>query len=156
MHTFSFDWFLSGLKHSPLLSNLSTRPGFSLGNLGSLSSKENEFKISIPFFSSAPFNFFKISRWTWFFKGDATRLKSCLALRLISKRTILYKSYACVLKDLYLKLQFLQQRKPPLSSVSQQAALSWSAIEDWDSHNFVSSWEANTWGPPGFWTTDVM
>jgi hypothetical protein len=35
-------------------------------NLGSLSSKENEFKIGMPF------NFFKVSRWTWFFKGGAT------------------------------------------------------------------------------------
>ena len=31
------------------------------------------------------FNFFKISRWTWFLKRDTTRLKLGLALRLISK-----------------------------------------------------------------------
>ena len=54
---------------SSLLSNLSARPGFSLVNLGSLSSKQNEFKISISFRQHASFNFFKISRWTWFFKG---------------------------------------------------------------------------------------
>ena len=37
------------IYNSPLLSNLSARSGFSLVNLGSLSSKENEFKISILF-----------------------------------------------------------------------------------------------------------
>ena len=36
-------------QNSPLISNLSARPRFSLINLGSLSSKENEFKISISF-----------------------------------------------------------------------------------------------------------
>ena len=35
--------------NSPLLSNLSARPGFSLVNLGFLFSKANEFKINISF-----------------------------------------------------------------------------------------------------------
>ena len=65
-------WIIALIQNNPILSNLSARPGFSLLNLGSLSSKENEFKISISFRQSPPLTFFKISRWTWFFKGGAT------------------------------------------------------------------------------------
>ena len=46
-HLHTIVGFIALVYNSPLLSNLSTRPGFSLVNLGSLSSKENEFKISI-------------------------------------------------------------------------------------------------------------
>ena len=51
--------YIALTQNSPLLSNLSARLGFSLVNLGSFSSKENEFKISISFRQLPPLTFSK-------------------------------------------------------------------------------------------------
>ena len=91
--------------HSPILINLSARPGFSLVYLGSLSSKENEFKISISFRLCPPLKnqvhllILKKLKGALLKKGILilnsfsfgdkdprfTRLKPGLALRLLSK-----------------------------------------------------------------------
>ena len=93
------------IQSSPLLGNLSARTGFSLVNLGSLSSKENEFKISISFRQGPPLKnqvhlliLKKLKGWRYLKeililnsfsfenKGPRfTRLKPVLALRLLCK-----------------------------------------------------------------------
>ena len=90
--------------HSPLLSNLSAKDGFSLV-LGPPCPQERMSSRLESLLIALPFNFFNISRWTCFFKGGHyqkeilvlnsfsfeeedprfTRLKSGLALRLLSK-----------------------------------------------------------------------